>query len=150
LLLTLALGSPLLSQKENKKALGADMVPAGTLYSPGVLIGDTLYISGLQGTDQQTHKLPQDFGQEVKNCLDNVGLVLKEGGMGYEDVVSVQIYLVDISQFQQVNDIYKRYFRNSLPTRTTVQVTKLTLGVAHRSRQLQRSSSIMWNAESVR
>lgn len=128
LLVTLALGSLLSAQKENKKVLGADMVPAGTLYSPGVLIGDTLYVSGLQGTDQQTHKLPQDFAQEVKNCLDNVGLVLKQGGMGYDDVVSVQIYLVDLEQFQQVNDIYKSYFRNSLPTRTTVQVTKLTLG----------------------
>ena len=35
------------SQKENKRFLGADLVPAGTLYSPGVLVGDTLYVSGL-------------------------------------------------------------------------------------------------------
>jgi 2-iminobutanoate/2-iminopropanoate deaminase len=48
--------------------------------------------------------------------------------MGYDDVVSVQIYLVDISKFQQVNDIYKTYFQSSLPTRTTVQVAKLSAG----------------------
>jgi 2-iminobutanoate/2-iminopropanoate deaminase len=120
------LASVLSAQKATRKHLGADLVPAGTPYSPGILAGDTLYVSGLQGTDRQTHKLPQDFSQEVKNCLDNVGLVLKEGEMGYDDVVSVQIYLVDISKFQLVNDLYKTYFQNSLPTRTTVQVAKLS------------------------
>jgi 2-iminobutanoate/2-iminopropanoate deaminase len=122
------LASVLSAEKATRKHLGADLVPASTPYSPGILAGDTLYISGLQGTDRQTHKLPQDFSQEVKNCLDNVGFVLKEGGMGYDDVVSVQIYLVDISKFPQVNDIYKTYFQNSLPTRTTVQVAKLSAG----------------------
>jgi len=128
LFVTLLFASLVLAQKVNKKFLGADIVPPGTPYSPGILVGDTLYVSGLQGTDGHSHKLPQNFAQEVKNCLDNVGAVLKEGGMGYDDVVSVQIYLVDISQFQQVNDFYKTYFRNSLPTRTTVQVAKLSMG----------------------
>lgn len=128
LFVVLVLGSLLFSQKAAKKSIGADLVPPGTPYSPGVLVGDTLYVSGLQGTDRQTHKLPQDFTQEVKNCLDNIGVVLKEGGMGYDDVVSVQIYVVDISKFQQVNDIYKTYFQSSLPTRTTVQVAKLSAG----------------------
>ena len=111
-----------------KRALGKKLVPPGTLYSPGVLTGHTIYVAGLQGTDPQTHKLPQDFDQEVRNALDNVGAVLKDGGMGYDDVVSVQIFLVDISQFQQVNDIYKEYFKETLPARTTVQVAKLSLG----------------------
>ena len=103
-------------------------MPAGTLYSPGVLVGDTLYISGLQGTDPQTHTLPQDFGQEAKNCLENVGRVLKDSRMDYSDVVSVQIYLVDLSQFQEVNSLYKEYFKSPYPSRTTVQVAKLSLG----------------------
>jgi len=113
---------------QGKRVLGKDLVPPGTLYSPGVLTGHTIYVAGLQGTDPQTHKLPQDFDQEVRNALDNIGAVLKDGGMGYDDVVSVQIFLVDISQFQQVNDIYKEYFKETLPARTTVQVAKLSLG----------------------
>jgi 2-iminobutanoate/2-iminopropanoate deaminase len=48
--------------------------------------------------------------------------------MNYSDVVSVQIYLDDISQFQEVNAIYKGYFKNPLPSRTTVQIAKLSLG----------------------
>src|SRR5215470_8960876 len=73
-----------LTPKAEKKSVGAELVPAGTLYSPGVLVGDTLYISGLQGTDPQTHTLPNDFGQEAKNCLSNVGRVLKDSGMDFQ------------------------------------------------------------------
>jgi 2-iminobutanoate/2-iminopropanoate deaminase len=119
-------GSPGLAN--HKLPLGQEIVAPGTLYSPGVLVGNTLYVAGLQGTDATTHKLPPDFDKEVKNCLDNIGAVLKDGGMGYEDVVSVQIYLADITQFQRVNDIYKTYFKGVLPARTTVQVAKLSLG----------------------
>jgi 2-iminobutanoate/2-iminopropanoate deaminase len=114
--------------KAEKKSVGAELVPAGTLYSPGVLVGDTLYISGLQGTDPQTHTLPNDFGQEAKNCLANVGRVLKDSGMEYSDVVSLQIYLVDISRFPEVNSLYGEYFKSPFPSRTTVQVSNLSLG----------------------
>jgi 2-iminobutanoate/2-iminopropanoate deaminase len=93
-----------------------------------MLVGDTLYVSGLQGTNAQTQKLPEDFGKEVRNCLDNIGRVLKQGGMNYSNVVYVQIFLVDMSQFQTVNTIYKEYFKAPFPARTTVQVAKLSLG----------------------
>jgi 2-iminobutanoate/2-iminopropanoate deaminase len=105
-----------------------ELVPVGTPYSPGILAGDTLYVSGLQGTDPKTHALPGDFGQEVRDCLENVGRVLNDAQMNYSDVVSVQIYLDDMSQFQEVNAIYKKYFKSPLPARTTVQVAKLSLG----------------------
>ena len=118
---------PSLSEAQNK-SLGAELVPPGTPYSPGVLSGDTIYISGLQGTDPQTHHLPKDFNREVTNCLDNVGRVLKDGGMRYSDVVSVQIFLADMSQFPTVNALYKKYFKDPMPSRTTVQVEKLSLG----------------------
>jgi 2-iminobutanoate/2-iminopropanoate deaminase len=110
------------------RTVGSELVAPGTPYSPGVLSGDTLYISGLQGTDPRTHGLPKDFPREVKNCLENVGRVLKEAGMTYSNVVSVQIFLDDMSQFPAVNAIYKNYFKDPMPSRTTVQVTKLSLG----------------------
>jgi 2-iminobutanoate/2-iminopropanoate deaminase len=116
------------STKSGNTPIGAELVPAGTPYSPGILAADTLYVSGLQGTDPKTYALPSDFGQEVRNSLENVGRVLNDAHMNYSDVASVQIYLVDLSQFQEVNTIYKGYFKNPLPSRTTVQVAKLSLG----------------------
>ncbi len=84
------------STKSGKTPVGVELVPAGTPYSLGILAGDTLYVSGLQGTDPKTHALPDDFGQEARNCLENIGHVLNDAHMNYSDVVSVQIYLVDI------------------------------------------------------
>jgi 2-iminobutanoate/2-iminopropanoate deaminase len=60
--------------------------------------------------------------------LGNVGRALKDANLNYSDVVSVQIYLTDISQFDLVNSIYKSYFTNPYPARTTVQVAKLSMG----------------------
>jgi len=108
--------------------VGTALVSAGTPYSPGVLAGDTLYVSALQGTDRKTHSLPRNFGNEVRNCLENLGLVLDDAHMQYSDVVSVQIYLDDMSQFKEMNTIYQEYFSAPLPARTTVQVVKLSLG----------------------
>jgi 2-iminobutanoate/2-iminopropanoate deaminase len=116
------------STKSGNTPVGAELVPVGTPYSPGILAGDTLYVSGLQGTDSKTHALPADFGQEARNCLENIGRVLSDAHMNYSDVVSVQIYLDDISQFQEVNAIYKEYFKSPMPSRTTVQIAKLSLG----------------------
>jgi 2-iminobutanoate/2-iminopropanoate deaminase len=116
------------TENSGKTPVGAELVPAGTPYSPGVLAGGALYVSGLQGTDPETHALPSDFGQEIRNCLENVGHVLKDARMNYSDIVSVQIYLTDMSQFDQVNSIYKSYFASPYPARTTVQVAKLSLG----------------------
>ena len=116
------------STRSGNTSVGTELVPAGTPYSPGIQSGDTLYVSGLQGTDPKTRALPGDFGQEVRNCLENIGRVLNDAHMTYSDVVSVQIYLVDISRFQDVNAIYKEYFKSPLPSRTTVEVAKLSLG----------------------
>jgi 2-iminobutanoate/2-iminopropanoate deaminase len=116
------------TEKSGQTPVGAELVPANALYSPGFLAGGTLYVSGLQGTDPETHVLPSEFGREVRNCLDNVGYDLKGAHMNYFDVVSVQIYLADMSQLDQVNSIYKGYFTIPYPARTTVQVAKLSLG----------------------
>jgi 2-iminobutanoate/2-iminopropanoate deaminase len=116
------------STKSAKTPVGAELVGAGTPYSPGILAGETLYVSALQGTDPQTHALPGIFGQEARNCLENVGRVLNDAHMSNSDVVSVQIYLDDMSHFQEVNAVYREYFKSPLPARTTVQVAKLSLG----------------------
>jgi 2-iminobutanoate/2-iminopropanoate deaminase len=116
------------SSARSATPIGAELVAVGTPYSPGILAGDTLYVAGLQGTDPKTHALPGDFGQETRICLENIGRVLNSAHMNYSNVVSVQIYLEDMSQFQMVNAIYQEYFKSPMPARTTVQVAKLSAG----------------------
>ena len=97
--------------------------PGGN-YSPGILVDGTLYISGQAGEDANG-KVPADFEAEVKQALDNIGVVLKEAGMAPENVVSVQVYLTDGDLFPRMNAVYTTYFKDPRPTRTTVVVAKL-------------------------
>lgn len=109
----------------SKKVIQPKDFPTGRPFSPGILIDDTLYIAGQTGTDLKTGQLPEDFDAEVKQCLENIGLVLKEAGMSFDDAVAVQVYLTDMSLFPRLNAVYTAYFKEPRPARTTVGVAKL-------------------------
>lgn len=113
-----------------KKIVQPKEFPTGRPFSPAILAGGTLYVSGQIGIDLQTNKIPEQFEAEVKLCLENIGIILKAGGMGYEDVVAVQVYLTDMDQFQRMNSVYTTFFKEPRPTRTTVGIAKLA-GGAH-------------------
>jgi len=93
-------------------------------WSHGILVGDTLYISGMGGEDANG-KIPGDFEAEARQALDNIGAILKAGGMSPDDVVSVQVYLTDGAMFERMNAVYRSYFKDPRPTRATVVVAKL-------------------------
>ena len=97
-------------------------------FSAGILLNNTLYVAGQVGRDIKTGQLPQDFESEVKNALQNAGLVLKEAGFSFSDVVAVQVYLTDMDLFQRMNTVYATYFPEPRPARTTVGVAKLVAG----------------------
>jgi 2-iminobutanoate/2-iminopropanoate deaminase len=126
--LCLILTGALSAQK--KVITSADFPPGGT-SSPAILSDGTLNVSGQVGEDLKTHKIPADFEAEMKNCLTNISLVLKAAGMEMKDVVAVQVYLTDVSLFDRMNTVYKTFFPEPRPTRTTVGVTKLTAADAH-------------------
>jgi len=122
LLLVFSLMAPLHAAK---KAIIPPESAGGKPFSPGVLVDGTLYISGISGADLKTGKVPADFETEVKNTFSSIEQVLKAAGMTFADVVSVQVYLTDVSLFQRMNAVYVTYFKAPLPTRTTVGVAAL-------------------------
>jgi 2-iminobutanoate/2-iminopropanoate deaminase len=119
---------------EKKVIVPLEFTPAAgapaPMFSPGVLVDGTLYISGQVGADLKTREVPADFDAEVKLVLDNIGIVLKAAGMTYKNVVSVQIYLTDMDLFARMNAVYGKVFPDQRPARTTVGVTKLALAKA--------------------
>jgi len=106
---------------------GKDDLP----FSPVILVGDTLYVSGEIGFDLHTGQIPKDFDAEVKACLDNIGIVLKAAGMDYSDVVSAQVFLTDITQFKRMNAVYASVLKTPRPARVTVGVAALAVPNAH-------------------
>jgi 2-iminobutanoate/2-iminopropanoate deaminase len=113
-----------------KKVVTPKDYPAGKPFSAGLLVGDTLYVSGSTGADVETGKVPEKFEDEVQLCFDNIGAILKAGGYDFSDAVSVQVYLTDMSMFSRMNAVYTKNFPEPRPTRTTVGVTALA-GGAH-------------------
>ena len=108
-----------------KKPVHPKEFPTGRPFSPGILVGDTLYVAGQTGSDLKTGKISEDFEAEVRQTLDNIALVLKEAGMTFDNAVAVQVYLTDMTLFQRMNAVYTTYFKEPRPARTTVGIAKL-------------------------
>ena len=105
--------------------------PTPSPLTPGILIGDTLYLSGSTGGDPATGQLVKGgFEAEMRQIMSNMQTVLKEAGMTLADVVSVTGYLADMqADFPRYNEIYREYFTTlPLPTRSTVGVSELARG----------------------
>ena len=81
--------------------------------------------------DPKTQKVSDNFEDEVRQCLANIGTILQAGGMDFSDVVAVQVYLTDMDLFPRMNAVYTATFKEPRPTRTTVGVTKLAGAGAH-------------------
>ena len=108
-----------------KKVIQPKEFPTGRPFSPGIMVGDTLYVAGQTGQDLKSGAIPSEFEAEVKQCLENIGLVLKEAGMSFDNAVAVQVYLTDMTLFPRMNGVYTTYFKEPRPARTTVGVAKL-------------------------
>lgn len=130
LLLTLPLAAATRKAINPPEFAPAPGAPA-PMFSPGILEGDTLYVSGQIGQDLKTKEVPADFETEVKTCLADIGIILKAGGMTFDNVVSVQIYITDMDLFPKMNAVYATVFNAPRPSRTTVGVTKLANAKAH-------------------
>jgi 2-iminobutanoate/2-iminopropanoate deaminase len=119
-LLTLSVSA----QSAEKKLIWPQGARTAGPYTPGILAGDTLYVSGQIGRDASGN-IPSEFEAEVKQVIANAEAILKEAGMSLADVVSVQVYLTDMELFQRMNAVYTSLFKEPRPTRTTVGVAKL-------------------------
>ncbi|HLP11574.1 MAG TPA: RidA family protein [Flavobacteriales bacterium] len=99
-------------------------------YSHGVLIGNTLYVSGQVGKDPVTGELIlSDIKAETKRVMENVKGILTEAGMEFKHVVKTTIFLTNLDNFASVNEVYGSYFTGDYPARETVQVSRLPLNV---------------------
>lgn len=119
------LAAAALAAAGEKKVIQPKEFATGRPFSPGILADGTLYVAGQTGTDLKTGKRPDEFEDEVKTTLNNIGIILKEAKMDFSDVVAVQVYLTDMELFNRMNAVYTTYFKDPRPARTTVGVAKL-------------------------
>lgn len=94
----------------------------GAPYSQAVMAGDILFLSGNTGVDPRTGKLPAAFAEQAAQALRNQETLLRAAGLGWEDVVKVNVYVEDLSRYDEFNRIYVAMLPAPLPARTFLAV----------------------------
>ena len=97
-------------------------------YCHAKLAGNTLYTSGQLGLVPATGELPAGVEAQARQALDNLGAVLKAGGMDFCDVTKTTVFLDNMADFAAINAIYAEYFTGEAPARSCVQVAELPKG----------------------
>ncbi len=100
-------------------------------YSQGIATpaGKMVFLSGQIPLDPKTGQLVGgDIAAQTDRVMQNLKAVLEQGGLAFSNVVRCTIYLMDLNDFQVVNEVYGRYFPVAPPARATVQVAGLPKG----------------------
>ena len=113
-----------------RRVIRPEKIPnTGLPYSPGILVGNTLYLSGNLGRDPVTAELVRGgIEAETRQALANMREVLKAAGMEFKDVTTVTAYITSFDDFARFNTVYREFFPADPPARATVQVAALNAG----------------------
>ena len=103
--------------KRERRYINLGGRPTNLPFSDGVLVGDTLFLSGRIGIDSCTMQAAADVDVEIRLMLDGVRATLEAAGMTMDDLVYVQVYCTNLSLYDQFNAAYRKYFGKDLPAR---------------------------------
>jgi len=89
-------------------------------FSPAIKAGNLLFVSGQASTDESGKVISDTFENEFRRTLENLQKILAAAGLGLGDVVQVRSYLKNQSDWDAYNRLYREYFKEPLPARTTL------------------------------
>jgi enamine deaminase RidA (YjgF/YER057c/UK114 family) len=114
---------------KDRRAVSPANYRANGPVSPGILTHDRLFVSGMQGRDPATGKVPDDPAAQVDLALDGVEAVLKAAGLELRNMVFVNPYLTSAVPMRVMNEHYARRFEfGNTPARATIEVSSLPGG----------------------
>lgn len=96
-------------------------VPKSSLpFSPGVKVGDFVFVSGQASVDAEGNIVAGSFEEECRRSFENVRIILSAAGLGFKDVVQVRNYVARQEDLALFNQVYKEFFSAPFPARTTI------------------------------
>jgi len=99
-------------------------------YNQAIIAGDFIFVSGQVAIDAATGELVlDDIKTETTKVMENIKAILTEAGIGFGHIVKTTIFLTDMQNFAQVNEVYGSYFTDKFPARETVAVAGLPKNV---------------------
>ena len=98
-------------------------------YSVAAEAAGLVFVSGQVAIDPATReRAPDDVEAQARQVMSNIGTVLGDLGLGYDDIVKTTIFLADIASFPTVNEVYASYFQSEPPARSTIEAGALPGG----------------------
>ncbi|MBC7861706.1 MAG: RidA family protein [Bacteroidia bacterium] len=115
--------------KKEKKIIFSEKAPKPIgPYSQAIMVGNTLFVSGMVGINDKGVLDTSDIKTETKLALNNILEILKAAGMNENQVVKATVYLKDIRNFAAMNEVYGSVFTKDPPARETVEIKNLPKG----------------------
>ena len=117
--------------KKMKTIINTNNAPAPIgPYSQAVIAGNFVFISGQVAINPSTGDLVMDdIKTETKQVMENIKSILTEAGINFSNIVKTSIFLKDMQNFTQVNEVYGSYFKEQFPARETLAVAGLPKNV---------------------
>ena len=98
---------------------------AGARSHWAIFAGQTVYVSGQLPIDPATGAIPEGIAAQTAQSLKNIQAILAQQGMTLADVVKTTVFLADMNDFAEMNQVYGEYFAQPFPARSAVQVGRL-------------------------
>lgn len=115
---------PAPSKKGHRLTVDTPHAPKpGGSYSQAVVANGMVYIAGQVPMDPESRAVPPGFGDQVRRVLDNLAAIALAAGTSLDQAVRVGVYLADMDRFQEMETVYRNYFSDPPPARTTVGVS---------------------------
>lgn len=113
----------------NKEIINSPNAPKaiGT-YSQAVAVGNLIFLSGQIGLNPNTMELEEGFSAQANRVFSNLKAVCAAGGSGLEHAIKLNIYLADLANFAELNQIMEQWFSAPYPARAALQVAALPKG----------------------
>ena len=115
-----------------KRVIRTDEAPApfqGAPYSQGIVHGDLVFVSGQLGIDPGGGQVVEGgITEQTEQVMKNLSAILQAAGSSLANVVKATIFLVDLGDFQAMNEVYGRHMGEEPPARATFQVAALPSG----------------------
>ena len=106
------------------------ITPAGfsasaTPLSPGIKVGNTVYVSGQVGRHPTTGQMGSDIREQTRNCLERIKAILEAAGGSFDDIVKTVDYIVTTEGYTGTANVRREYFRHGFPAATGIVVKEL-------------------------
>lgn len=111
-----------------KTVITSEKAPAAVgPYSQAIQVGEFIYTAGQVGLDPATGELVEGTVAQARQAMHNIQAILEAAGSGLDHIVKTTIFLADLEDYGDVNEVYATFFEHEPPARSAVQVARLPL-----------------------